>query len=233
MLQAVVFDFDGVLADSEPIHLRACQEVLAAEGLDLTRADYYARYLGYDDRGLFRAFLSDRGIDADGARIEAWVSAKTHIVERMLTSDGVLFPGAAELVKRFAERVPLAIASGALGPEIAVVLENAGLDGYFKAIASASDGVPGKPAPDLYQLAIVRLGERMNGGGPLNPSSCAAIEDSHWGLEAAKGAGLRCVAVTHTYPASEFGHADLVVERLDDLTIGALEDMMRHNERGR
>ena len=233
MLQAVVFDFDGVLADSEPIHLRACQEVLAAEGFDLTRDDYYARYLGYDDRGLFRAYLADRGVGGDNAKIEAWVSAKTRLVERLLTSDGVLFPGAAELVKLFAERVPLAIASGALGPEIALVLDHAGLKDCFKAIASASDGVPGKPAPDLYQLAMARLGERMNGGGPLNPASCAAIEDSHWGLEAASRAGMRCVAVSHTYPASELGHADLVVERLSDLTMAALEDLIRHNDCGR
>lgn len=233
MLQAVLFDFDGVLADSEPIHLKACQEVLASEGLELASADYYARYLGYDDRGLFRAYLEDRGIAADGARIEAWVSAKTRTVQRLLTSDGVLFPGAVDLVRMLAERVPLAIASGALGHEIALVLDSAGLGGYFKAIASASDGVPGKPAPDLYQLAMARLSERMNGAGRLRPASCAAIEDSHWGLESAGRAGLRCIAVTHTYPASELVRADLVVERLSDLTIAAIEDLMLHNESGR
>jgi beta-phosphoglucomutase-like phosphatase (HAD superfamily) len=233
MLQAVLFDFDGVLADSEPIHLKASQEVLASEGLELAGADYYARYLGYDDRGLFRAYLEDRGIAVEGARIEAWVSAKTLIVQRLLTSDGVLFPGAADLVKMLAERVPLAIASGALGHEIALVLDSAGLGGCFKAVASASDGVPGKPAPDLYQLAMARLSERMNGTGDLRPASCAAIEDSLWGLESAGRAGLRCIAVTHTYPASELAHADLVVERLSDLTIAAIEGLMRHNERGR
>lgn len=233
MLQAVLFDFDGVLADSEPIHLRACQEVLAAEGFELTRTDYYARYLGYDDRGLFHAYLTDRGVAADRAKVDAWVSAKTRSVQRLLTSEGALFPGAAELVKALAERVPLAIASGALGHEIALVLDHAGLGSYFKAIASASDGVPGKPAPDLYQLAMTRLGERMNGSGPLHPASCAAIEDSHWGLEAAGRAGLRCIAVTHTYPASELGRADLIVERLGDLTFAAIEGLMQHNERGR
>ena len=233
MLQAVFFDFDGVIADSEPIHLRACQEVLAAEGFHLSRDDYYSRYLGYDDRGLFQAYLADQGVASDAATINAWLAAKTRTVQRLLTSDAVLFPGAADLVKALAERVPLAIASGALGPEIALVLDHAGLGGYFKAIASASDGVPGKPAPDLYQLAMARLGERMNGGGPLQPAACAAIEDSHWGLEAAARAGLRCIAVTHTYPASELTSADLVVERLGDLTMSAIEDLMRQKERGR
>lgn len=233
MLQALFFDFDGVIADSEPIHLRACQEVLAAEGFVLTREDYYSRYLGYDDRGLFQTYLTDQGLAADTATIDAWLMAKTRSVQRLLSSDEVLFPGAADLVKTLAERVPLAIASGALGPEIALVLEHAGLGRYFKAIASASDGVPGKPAPDLYQLAMARLGERMNGGGPLRPSSCAAIEDSHWGLEAAARAGLHCIAVTHTYPASELKGADLVVERLGDLTIAAIEKLIEDKERGR
>ena len=134
----------------------------------------------------------------------------------------------------FAERVPLAIASGALEPEIVMVLEHAGLRNCFEAIASASDGVRGKPAPDLYLLAIAKLRERIKGQTePFDPASCIAIEDSHWGLEAARRAGLRCVAVTHTYPASELGRADLIVDRLSDLTLSNVEEIMRDNGRAR
>jgi HAD superfamily hydrolase (TIGR01509 family) len=227
MLQAAFFDFDGVIADSEPLHLRAYQSVLQADGIDLDRADYYARYLGYDDVGMFEALGRDRRIALTAGKIDEWVAAKSRILEDMLSSSSVLFPGAAACVKQFAERVPLAVASGALEPEIAIVLEHAGLRGCFTAIASASDGVPGKPEPDLYLLAIARVQSRLP--QPLDPGACIAIEDSHWGLNAARRAGLRCIAVTHTYPASELGQADMVVERLGELTLAKVEELLRDN----
>lgn len=230
MLQAVIFDFDGVIADSEPLHLRAYQSVLHAEGIELDKKDYYGRYLGYDDAGLFEALATDRGIAVSTGTIDKWIASKSRIVEEMLSNHSVVFPGATSCVKMFSERVPLAIASGALEPEIAMVLEHAGLSSCFEAIASASDGVRGKPAPDLYLLAIAKLRERLKGqtpSDPLDPASCVAIEDSHWGLEAARRAGLRCVAVTHTYPAAELGRADLIVDRLSDLTLSSVEEIMR------
>ena len=143
----------------------------------------------------------------------------------MLSRQSILFPGAAACIRMFASRVPLAIASGALEPEIAGVLAHAGLTGCFEAIASASDGVRGKPAPDLYLLAISKL--RKTSAGPLIAASCVAIEDSHWGLEAARSAGLKRVAVTHTYPASELASADLIIDRLSDLTVSNVEEIMR------
>lgn len=249
MLQAVIFDFDGVIADSEPLHLRAYQSVLQAEGIELDKEHYYARYLGYDDAGLFEALAKDRGIAVDTGTIDRWIGSKSRIIKEMLSGDSVVFPGAAACVKMFSESVPLAIASGALEPEIVMVLEHAGLRNYFEAIASASDGVRGKPAPDLYFLAIAKLRQRLKGQTPFfaqdarthqekgadlfNPASCVAIEDSHWGLEAARKAGLRCVAVTHTYPASELGHADLIIDRLSDLTLSSIEEIMRDDGRTR
>jgi beta-phosphoglucomutase-like phosphatase (HAD superfamily) len=229
LLQAVFFDFDGVIADSEPLHLRAYQAVLQADGIDLNKTEYYARYLGYDDVGLFEALAKDRHILLSDEKIEEWVAAKSCIVEEMLSSDAILFPGAAACVKMFAAEVPLAVASGALEPEIEIVLEHAGLRSAFAAIASASDGVRGKPAPDLYLLAIAKLTGRSP--EPINPAACIAIEDSHWGLEAARRAGLRCVAVTHTYPAAELEKADLIVDALSDLTLGKIEALLRDSPR--
>lgn len=224
MLQAVFFDFDGVIADSEPLHLRAYQAVLQADGIDLNRTEYYSRYLGYDDVGLFEALAKDRRLFLSDEKIEEWVAAKACIVEEMLSSDTILFPGAAACVKMFAAHVPLAVASGALEPEIEIVLQHAGLRSSFLAIASASDGVRGKPAPDLYLLAMAKLKDRLP--DPLSPAACIAIEDSHWGLEAARRAGLRCVAVTHTYPAAELEKADLIVDALSDLTMSTIKDLL-------
>ncbi|HUP39876.1 MAG TPA: HAD family phosphatase [Vicinamibacterales bacterium] len=223
-LQAVFFDFDGVIADTEPLHLRAYQAVLQADGIDLNKSDYYARYLGYDDLGLFEALAKDRRISLSDEKIEEWVVAKSCIVEELLTSDTIMFPGAAACVKMFAEQVPLAVASGALEPEIEIVLEHAGLRSAFAAIASASDGVRGKPAPDLYLLAMAKLKGRLP--EPLDPASCIAIEDSHWGLDAARRAGLRCVAVTHTYPASELEKADLIIDALSELTLDKVDALL-------
>jgi beta-phosphoglucomutase-like phosphatase (HAD superfamily) len=224
-LQAVFFDFDGVIADSEPLHLRAYQTVLSADGIDLGKDDYYARYLGYDDVGLFQALAKDQGLALTAETIDRWVEAKSHVVDEMLSSAAILFPGAADCVKMFAGHVPLAVASGALEPEIETVLNGAGLRQYFAAIASASDGVRGKPAPDLYLLAMAKIRHRV----AVDPASCIAIEDSHWGLAAARGAGLRCIAVTHTYPAAELGVADLVIDRLGDLTLSGIEELLRDN----
>ena len=223
------FDFDGVIADSEPLHLRAYQAVLQADGIDLNKSEYYARYLGYDDVGLFEALARDRHMALSDEKIEEWVAAKSCIVEEMLSSDAILFPGAAACVKMFAEQVPLAVASGALEPEIEIVLEHAGLRSAFGAIASASDGVRGKPAPDLYLLAMAKLKGRLP--DRFDPGACIAIEDSRWGLEAAHCAGLRSVAVTHTYPAAELGKADLIVDNLSDLSLSKIEALLRDSSR--
>jgi beta-phosphoglucomutase len=219
MLQAIVFDFDGVIADSEPLHLRAYQQVLGKGGIELTREEYYARYLGFDDVGLFRALARDRGVAVTDDQVGGWIDAKSQVIAALLLGDSILFPGAAGCIRTLAGRVPMAIASGALEPEISLVLNNTGLADCFKTIASASDGVRGKPAPDLYLLALARL----RALGPIEADGCVAIEDSHWGLEAAKTAGLRTVAVTHTYPAAELRGADLVVDHLGDITIPTLE----------
>jgi len=221
MLQAIIFDFDGVIADSEPLHLRAYQQVLQTEGIELTREEYYARYLGFDDSGLFRALAKDRGISITDEKVDGWIDVKTQIVEDLLTSDAILFPGAVTCIQTLAKSRPLAIASGALEPEIALVLNHTGLADCFKAISSASDGVRGKPAPDLYLLALAKLRDHLE----VNAGGCVAIEDSHWGLEAARLAGLRTVAITHTYPAAELTRADLVVDRLSEITLPRLESL--------
>jgi beta-phosphoglucomutase-like phosphatase (HAD superfamily) len=222
MLQAIIFDFDGVIADSEPLHLRAYQQVLESEGIALTREEYYTRYLGFDDSGLFRALAKDRGVAITDDKVDDWIDVKSRILEDLLNSGSILFPGAVTCIQTLARRFPLAIASGALEPEIAQVLGHTGLADCFKAISSASDGVRGKPAPDLYLLALAKL----RGIVDVSAAGCVAIEDSHWGLEAATLAGLRTVGITHTYPAAELGRADLVVNHLDEITIQTLEALV-------
>jgi beta-phosphoglucomutase len=222
-LRAIVFDFDGVIANSEPLHFRAFREVLAEEGLMLTESDYYVRYLGYDDVGAFRAIGSDNGRSWDIDHIAALVDRKAERMERLERDGSVLFPGAAEAVRRAAASAPLAIASGALRAEIVRVLERANLGTCFRVIVAAEDAPAGKPAPDPYLRAVELLAAAI--GTPLDPTECVAIEDSRWGLASARTAGLRTVGVTNTYTAAELGDADLVVDSIADLDIDELNTL--------
>lgn len=231
-LRAIIFDFDGVLANSEPLHFLAFRDVLATEGVALTEIDYYEKYLGFDDAGAFRQIgaAGQRTWDArhvanlvakKAERMEVLLSGVSEVPEFDKVADNVsvLFPGAADAVRRAAAAVPIAIASGALGAEIRHVLNREGLIDYFGAIVGAEDASKSKPAPDPYLRAIALL--NANGGRRLEPGECVAIEDSLWGLESARAAGLRTVGVAHTYPADALT-ADWVIPSIADLDIALL-----------
>ena len=220
MLRAIVFDFDGVIANSEPLHFGAFRDVLAEEGVALTEGDYYARYLGYDDVGVFKAIDVPRGTWGP-QEIARLVARKAVQLEALEHDISVLFPGAYDAVRRAAAAMPVAIASGALGAEIRRVLERESLAACFTAIVAAEDTPVSKPAPDPYRRAVTLLSAAC--GGTLAAGDCVAIEDSLWGLQSARAAGLRTVAVTNTYEATAFdGAADLVIESLASLDLGAL-----------
>jgi beta-phosphoglucomutase len=220
-LQAIVFDFDGVIANSEPLHLTAFQQVLAQDGVELSPSDYYTRYLGYDDVGLFEALAKDRGIDMNGDEVRALVVRKGERMQALLRSGSVLFPGATSFIREAAAAVPIAIASGAMRHEIDEVIDAAGITDLFSTIVAAGDTPHSKPSPAPYRLALERL--RESSGRDIDPRRSVAIEDSKWGLESAQGAGLRLVGVTSSYPAHELTGAELVVEGLQALTLPALD----------
>jgi beta-phosphoglucomutase len=210
VISAIVFDFDGVLADSEPLHLRAYQEVVEGMGSALPREEYYARYLGYDDVGVFRTLSDDRGWGLTDGRIAELIGEKTRTLAQIVAQTDVLYPGAAECLARLSAIWPLGIASGALKHEIRDILERRSLDGYFRFIVAAGDTPVSKPAPDPYALA-----SQLHG---VKAESCIAIEDSRWGIESAKSAGLWCIGITHTFPVAELLRADTIVSSLDELT---------------
>ena len=216
-LQAIVFDFDGVIANSEPLHLLAFQQALAEDGVELSATDYYSRYLGYDDVGMFEALGRDRGMPMESERVTELVLRKGDRMQDLLRSGSVVFPGALEFIREAAAAVPIAIASGALRHEIDEIIDAAGIANLFATIVAAGDTPESKPSPAPYRLAFEQLREKT--GRPLDPRRSVAIEDSRWGLESARGAGLRLVGVTSSYSAGELSSAELVeevfVERLD------------------
>ena len=217
MITAVVFDFDGVIANSEPLHFRAFRSVAARLGLTLTEADYYSRYLGFDDVGAFRAMAEDARTPLSDATIATLVAEKAVALEALEHGGSVLFPGAREAIVRMAAHGPIAIASGAIRPEILRVLEREHLSHYFPIVVSAEDTPASKPDPAPYQLAVQRLAAET--GSRLRPETCAAVEDSRWGLQSARGAGLKTIAITQSYSPSELkAEADMVIDHLDELT---------------
>ena len=221
-LHAIVFDFDGVIADSERLHLRAYQEILAPEGIELSTADYFARYLGYDDVGVFKALGRDHDVQMDEQRVSELIARKGQRYESLAAAGEMLFPGAADFIRAAAAAVPIAIASGALTHEIEEVLERAGLRPLFPVIVGADQTEHSKPHPDPYNAAFDRL--RAHSSRDLIAQRTVAIEDSRWGLVSARAAGLRCVAVTNTYSDAELrADAELVVPGLNTLTLDALD----------
>jgi len=214
VIKAIVFDFDGVLADSEPLHLRAYHAVLSKLGITLTRDEYYTSYLGYDDENVFAQIFERHGLRVDSDGIHALIEEKTGVfdatMEQNIRSGGILYPGASACVELMASRYPLGIASGALRHEIEAILRGANLYQYFRFIVASGDTAEGKPAPDPYRKAAALHGRVA--------AECIAIEDSRWGIESAKSAGLACVGITTTYGREHLPGADHIVGSLDEFT---------------
>jgi beta-phosphoglucomutase len=216
VIRAIVFDFDGVIANSEPLHFRAFRDVLAERGIALAEQDYYDRYLGFDDVGAFEAIGRDRAVALTEREVADLTAAKALRMEVLERDGSVLFPGAKEAITRMVTFGPTAIASGAIRAEILRVLEHEGLVHAFRAIVGAEDAPRSKPAPDPYLRAVELMAQTID--PPLQASECAAIEDSRWGVESARAAGLRVIGVTHTYPSDALPGTDAVIDHLDQLT---------------
>jgi beta-phosphoglucomutase len=221
LLTAIVLDFDGVIVNSEPLHLRAFQEVLAADGLALSAQAYYDVYVGLDDEGMFRALAEHRGLPGDAAWVGRMVASKAARMQALLADGSPLFAGAADRIRELAAIVPVAIASGALRHEILQVLDGAGLTSAFSAIVAAGETAQGKPAPDPYARAVELLAEQV--GRAIESARVVAVEDTIQGLASARDAGLRTVAVTTTYPPVALGDANAVVASLREVTTDLLE----------
>ncbi|MFL6278731.1 MAG: HAD family hydrolase [Vicinamibacterales bacterium] len=223
MIKAIVFDFDGVLADSEPLHLRAYQEVLSQFGVTLSREDYYANYLGYDDEGVFAQLIARHRLELGNRTLRTLIDEKTRVfdgtIEAGIDSGSIFYPGAAACVAMMASRYPLGIASGALRHEIEAILRGAHLDQYFRFIVASGETAAGKPAPDPYRRATELH--------PVLPEECVAIEDSRWGIESAKSAGLWCVGITTTYSRDHLTAADRIVASLGEFTPDLIDTLDR------
>src|SRR5690606_680130 len=218
-ITTVIFDFDGVIADTEDLHLRAFQEVLERRGWRLDERDYFDRYLGYDDQGMVAAFVQEHSLQVADEDLDAMVREKTELFARYVEAGDVVFPTAPACIARLAPAYRLGIASGALKAEIISILESAGLRGHFPVIVAADDVKETKPSPDPYLTAAKALG--------VDPAVCVAIEDSPPGLAAARAAGMRTIGLTTTSPRAALHDAELVFDGLHQISAETIAKLGR------
>jgi beta-phosphoglucomutase len=212
--RAVLFDFNGVIIDDEPLHLELIQRVLREEGLHITAAACRDKCLGVPDRDGFLGLLQAAGREVNEAAVSALIARKADHYLQAIRERDLLFPGVRTLVERLAAQYPLALVSGALRQEVDFTLARAGLREHFNVIVTAEDVSAGKPHPAGFLQALAALNEAQ--AQTIQPHECLVIEDSIAGVAAAKRAGMFCVAVTTSFPATALRQADRVIADLRD-----------------
>ncbi len=217
MLKAIAFDFDGVIVDSEPLHYRAFIEVVKPLGVVFSYEQYLERYIGYDDRDLFRAIFAELDDPLSADRLRELIGAKAEAFARIVDQGVTAYPGAVELIRRAADAMPIAIVSGALRDDIDLILSGIG-DGKlierFASVVTADRVAASKPDPASYRMAVDELQVEAN--------NCLAIEDTVAGIASAKTAGLRTLGVGQTHPIEQLTSAERTVASLAEVDLPGL-----------
>lgn len=218
-MKAILFDFDGVIVDSEPLHFESFCEVLRPYGIKLDRGYYNGHYLGYNDWEVLekvRHAGNQENLTAD--ELPKIVSRKTRWMQDAFKTRPPVLPGVLELMGRaIKENIKLAVFSGALREEVHLTLKTLGIFEIFGSVLAAEDVERGKPDPMGYLLSAERLG--------VSHDECVVIEDSPIGLSAAKSAGMKTCALTTTYESSVLSAADMVVPNLSHVTLNDLRKL--------
>jgi HAD superfamily hydrolase (TIGR01509 family) len=204
--QAFIFDMDGVIVDSEPLHERAFREVLEEIGHGRTHGIDFPAYYGQSDLVVWRDFIARHHPTQS---LEELLARKEEKFGVLLQQEEPIFSGLLELLAKLSQRRRLALASGSRHPTINAVLAMSGLRRFFSAVVSSEDVARGKPAPDIFLRAAELL--------EVAPNECCVIEDSASGVEAALAAGMTVIAITNSLPAERLSRATRVVETYEQL----------------
>jgi len=221
MLSAVIFDFDGIIVDTEPLHYRAFQAILEPLGLGYSWEEYVGLYMGFDDRDAFREAFRVHGRTLTGHELEQLIDRKAAAFQDIISSGVAPYPGVVELIQSINGNVPLALCSGALRCDILPILTGLGLSEAFDVMVTAEEVTASKPDPASYALAVERLATAFP-GRRIVAGHCIAIEDTPAGIASATGAGIPVIAVTNSYPAERLAGAVKVVDSLAGI---GLEDL--------
>ena len=225
MIKAILFDFNGVIIDDEPIQMKAYQEILANEGIALTEEEYYS-CLGMDDKTFVAEAYRRAEKEPETNKVLEVTLAKTQRWREMITDELPIFPGMVDFIKKMSKDFALGIVSMAKREEIEFVLDRAGLRDCFSIIISAEDVSNCKPDPECYIKGFNALDsyrikrEHL----PMVHKECLVIEDSPPGIAAGKNAGLKTLGVTNTVSADALraAGADAVAKNLDDWMPGSV-----------
>ena len=231
MLKAIVFDFDGIVVDSERLHYQAFMDAARPLDIRMSYDQYVDQLIGYDDRDAFRVMLATiQGADltdgpeaykGDDRAVAQLKTEKASAFQRLVAGGIEPIPGAVELIQQASPQMPLAISSGATRRDIDLMLSVIGLADSFSAIVSADDVARSKPDPQSYVMAVQALAARHS-DLDLQAAQCLAIEDTAAGIEAARAAGLWTLGVTTTSPMTRLHRAHRAIESMVELTIDQL-----------
>lgn len=217
--EAVIFDFDGVLADSEPLHERSVAMAARERGWVVDVSDFSDRFVGQGDRMVFLTLAEEAGEALDEAGLGSMIVRKRELF-RVLCAEMPPEPlaGGVELLRACAEALAsfggVGVCTGSRRPEVEPLLERFGVRNVLGSFVTADDVHRTKPDPACYLLSCERLG--------VEPSRAVAIEDSPTGIASAKAAGLRVIAVEHSFARDRLGEADAVVRTIAEITPGML-----------
>ena len=224
MLRAIIFDFDGVIVDSEHLIFKITQQMAAQEGWTVSEDEYFRDYLALDDRGIIEHLYQSHGRPVNSQRRDQLIEWKFRAYQEIIRNGLPPMPGAIEFVKKAAAGYPLAIASGSLRVEIEHLLGKLGLRESFSVLATADDCARSKPDPEVYLRALERLAQLpVLRSQPLRAAECLAIEDAPLGVLAAQKAGMKCLALAHSRPIQELRHAEWVFHEFDEVDLKKIQ----------
>jgi HAD superfamily hydrolase (TIGR01509 family) len=230
MIKAILFDFNGVIVNDEPLHMKAFQEVFGGRGIEITQ-QHYLTMLGMDDRTFTRAVIEHAGQKPGADEVEAVLSEKGKLYQQMIATDLPMFDGVVNFVKSCSNKFTMGIVSMARRADIEAILKRAGLSDCFDAIVSAEDVTRCKPDPQGYKKGFVAVdaAHAAKGNRPICEHECLVVEDSPPGVEAAKTVGLKVLAVSNTVGAAPLREAGalMVTNSLADWTPEAVAGAFR------